>query len=71
VGADGLVLYAMLDRSSGDEAVDAQALALVRQIRFEAERDSSSTSVAWGVLRFLWATQAATSTNGESTVAQH
>jgi hypothetical protein len=34
VGADGLVLYAMLDRSSGDEAVDAQALALVRQIRF-------------------------------------
>ena len=71
VGADGLVLYALLDRSCGDEAVDSQALALVRQIRFEAERDSSSTSVAWGVLRFLWATQGATSTNGESTVAQH
>jgi TonB family protein len=71
VGADGLVLYAVLDRSCGDEAVDAQALALVQQIRFEAERDSSSTSVTWGVLRFLWATQGATSTNGESTVAQH
>jgi hypothetical protein len=71
VGADGLVLYALLDRSCGDEAVDAQALALGRQIRFEAERDSSSTSLAWGVLRFLWATQGATSTNGESTVAQH
>ena len=71
VGADGLVLYALLDRSCGDEAVDAQALALARQLRFEAERDSSSASLAWGVLRFLWATQGATSTNSESTVAQH
>lgn len=74
VGADGLVLYAMLDRAdrtSGDEAADAQALALARQVRFEAERDSSSTSLAWGVLRFLWATQEPASTNGEAIVAQH
>jgi len=71
VGADGLILYALVDRSCGDEAVDAQALVLARQVRFEAERDSSATSLAWGVLRFLWATQATTSTNGESTVAQH
>jgi hypothetical protein len=73
VGSDGLVLYALLDRTdrtSGDETVDAQALALARQIRFEAEHDSRSASVAWGVLRFLWAAQGATSTNGESTVAQ-
>ena len=73
VGADGLVLYALLDRTdrtSGDETVDAQALVLAHQIRFEAERDSSSTSVAWGVLRFLWATQGPANTNGESTVAQ-
>ncbi len=74
VGADGRVLYALLDRTdrtSGDETVDAQALALARQVRFEAERDSSLTSLAWGVLRFLWATQGAATTNGESTVAQH
>jgi hypothetical protein len=74
VGADGLVRYALLDRTdrtSGDETVDAQALALARQIRFEAERDGSTTSLAWGVLRFLWATQGPTSTNGLSTVTQH
>jgi hypothetical protein len=74
VGADGLVLYALLDRTdriSGDEAVDAQALALAHQIRFEAEGDGRSTSLAWGVLRFLWATQGPANTNGESTVAQH
>ena len=73
VGADGLVLYVLLDRTdrtSGDEAVDAQALALARQVRFEAERDSRSTSLAWGVLRFLWATQGSASTNGEVAAAQ-
>jgi hypothetical protein len=75
VGADGRVLYALLDRAdrtSGDETVDAQALALARQIRFEAaERDSSGTSLAWGVLRFLWATQETASTNSESSTVQH
>ena len=71
VGPDGLVLYALLDRSCGDEAVDAEALALARQLRFEAEHDSSATPLAWGVLRFLWATQAGTGTNGVSPAAQH
>jgi hypothetical protein len=74
VGADGRVLYALLDRTdrtSGDETVDTQALALARQVRFEAERDSSSTSLAWGVLRFLWATQGVSMTNSESILAQH
>jgi hypothetical protein len=70
VGADGLVLYTLLDRSCGDEAVDAQALALARQIRFEAERDGSATPLAWGILRFLWAAQGATGTNAVSTAAQ-
>ncbi len=71
VGADGLVLYALLDRSSGDDGVDAQALALARRIRFETEQDSSTVSLAWGVLRFLWATQPPpTATNVESTAAQ-
>lgn len=74
VGADGLVLYALLDRSdrlSGDDTVDAQAMALARQVRFEAEHDSSTTSVAWGVLRFLWAAQPPATTNVETTVALH
>jgi len=74
VSADGLVLYALLDRTdrtSGDEAVDAQALALAHQIRFEAEHDSGSNPLAWGVVRFLWATQSITSTNSETSVAQH
>ena len=70
VSADGLVLYALLDRSCGDEAVDAQALALARQIRFESERDTGSIPLAWGVLRFLWAAQGTAGTNMQSTAAQ-
>jgi len=71
VGADGLVLYALLDRSSGDDGVDAQALALAHQVRFEAEHDNDSISLTWGVLRFLWAAQPPATTNVESTAAQH
>ena len=70
VGADGLVRYALLDRSSGNEAVDAQAVLLARQIRFETEDNSVSPTLAWGVVRFLWATQAPAATNGESAAAQ-
>ncbi len=70
VGADGVVLYSLLDRSSGDDDVDTQALAIARQIRFEAEQDSSTISLAWGVVRFLWATQPSATTNVESTAAQ-
>jgi hypothetical protein len=69
VGADGLVLYVLLDRSSGDETVDSQAVALARQIRFEAGHDSN-TPMAWGILRFLWAVQGAAVTNTESVAAQ-
>jgi hypothetical protein len=67
VGADGLVLYVLLDHSCGDDAVDAQAVSLARQMRFEAEHDSSPTSLAWGVLRFLWATQPPAPTNAAAT----
>jgi len=70
VGVDGLVLYELLDHSSGDETVDAQALVLARQIRFEAGHDGNGSSLAWSVLRFLWAAQGATSTNSESAAAQ-
>jgi len=71
VGSDGVVLYTLLDRSSGDDGVDAQALALAHQVRFEAEHDSSTGSLAWGVLRFLWATQPPATTNVETAAAQH
>ena len=70
VGADGLVRYALLDRSCGNETVDAQALLLARQVRFEAAENSASTTLAWGIVRFLWATQAPATTNDASTVAQ-
>ena len=71
VGGDGLVLYALLDRACGDDAVDAQALAFAGQVRFEAEHDSSAGPLTWGVLRFLWATQPPATTNVETTATQH
>jgi len=70
VGADGLVHYALMDHSCGDDAVDAQALALAQQTRFEAEHDTSGTALTWGLLRFLWATQPPAGTNVEAAVAQ-
>jgi hypothetical protein len=69
VGADGLVRYALIDRSCGSESVDAQAVVLARQIRFEAEQGSEPTALTWGIVRFLWATQAGSTTNGESAAA--
>src|SRR6266850_8320100 len=57
VGGDGFVLYALLDRACGDDAVDAQALTFASQVRFEAEHDNSAAPLTWGVLRLLWATQ--------------
>ena len=70
VEADGQVLYALLNSSCGDDAVDARALALAGRIRFEAEHDTSASSLMWGVLKFLWATQPPATTNLESAAAQ-
>jgi hypothetical protein len=70
VGADGFVRYALLDRSCGSEAVDAQALLLARQIRFEPDVNPASTALAWGIVRFSWATEAPAVANSESTTAQ-
>jgi TonB family protein len=66
VGADGRVSYALVDRSCGDETVDTQAVQLARQIRFEPEENSVSLSLSWGIVRFLWATQAPATTNAEA-----
>jgi hypothetical protein len=76
VNPDGLVLYALLDRSrrggtSGDDGVDARALDLARQFRFEAEHTSGTPPLTWGVLRFLWATQAPPATNSDSVASPH
>ncbi len=57
VSGDGVVRYVTLERSGGDETVDARALELVRQIRFELLRDPDSRALTWGVVRFLWATE--------------
>ena len=71
VNPDGLVLYALLDRSSGDDAVDAQALDIARQFRFEAEHVNNTPPLTWGVLRFLWATQSPSVTNSSAAPSQH
>ena len=69
VGADGLVRYAWLDRSCGNETVDAQALLLARQFHFEVELDGVSPTLTWGVVRFLWAAQPPEAINTESAVS--
>lgn len=71
VCADGLVLYALLDHSCDDDTVDAQALTLAQQTRFEAEHDTSGTALTWGLLRFLWATQLPATTNAEAAATQN
>jgi hypothetical protein len=70
IGAGGLVLYSLLDRSCGSESVDAQGVALAGKLRFEAEPNGAPTELTWGVVRFLWATQTPASTNGESAAVQ-
>jgi TonB family protein len=57
VAADGTVRFAVLERSSGNEMVDARAVELARQLRFEPATGADATALTWGVLRFLWATE--------------
>jgi hypothetical protein len=51
VGEDGTVRYALLHRSCGDEATDAQAVQWAREFVFEP-----ATGLAWGWVRFAWQT---------------
>lgn len=55
VAAGGAVMHASVERSCGNESVDARALELARQIRFEPA--SPTLAPAWGIISFLWATQ--------------
>jgi TonB family protein len=66
VAADGLVRYATVERPSGNDAADARAVELVRQIRFEPQEANASDSLTWGVVRILWATEAPAATNGNT-----
>jgi hypothetical protein len=70
VNPDGVVFYALLDRSSGDDGVDTRALDIAQQFRFEAEHVNTTPSLAWGVLRFLWATQSPSATNSNASASQ-
>jgi hypothetical protein len=69
VDPDGLVRYALIDRSYGNEIVDAQSVLLARQFRFEATQ-SSDPILTWGIVRFLWAAQGTTPTNLASAATQ-
>lgn len=70
VAADGIVRYATLERTSGNEDVDGRALELVRQIRFAPQDTAASDSLAWGVARILWATEPASAPTGGGNGAQ-
>jgi len=69
VGSGGLVRYSSLDRSSGSDSADAEAVALAQQMRFESNQDTATDELTWGIVRFLWATQAPATTNAESEAA--
>lgn len=57
LGVDGRVRYATLDRSSGNEDVDAQALELARRLRFDSVSASDPLALTWGTARFTWASR--------------
>jgi TonB family protein len=56
VAPDGRVRYATLDRSCGSDAVDAQALDVAGQLRFEPASAADPLALTWGVVKFYWAT---------------
>jgi TonB family protein len=57
VTPDGRVQYVTLERSCGNESVDAQALELARQLRFVPSRSADPLALEWTTLRFNWATK--------------
>lgn len=70
VASDGTVHYAMLERSCGNENVDARALDAARRVRFEPQRQADDEVLNWGVILFLWATATPPATNGTSAVVR-
>jgi TonB family protein len=57
VAPDGTVRFASVERSCGKETVDAQAVELAQRIRFGPAADPKASSLDWGVVKILWATE--------------
>jgi TonB family protein len=57
VAPDGRVRYATLDRSSGSEAADNQAVDVTGRLRFEPASAADPLTLTWGVVKFYWATK--------------
>ena len=57
IGGDGTVLHAILDHSCGNDGADVLALDAARQLHFACPPDLASGQIAWGGVRFLWATK--------------
>ena len=54
VNAEGCVRYAVLDRSSGNEALDSAAVAAARQVWFTPEPNADPVALTWGVVQLVW-----------------
>jgi hypothetical protein len=61
VTSAGTTLYACLFRSSGDDAVDAQALQWAHEVTFVPRQAPGAAALTWGWLRFQWRTVAGNS----------
>lgn len=55
VTGDGRVRYAVLDRSTGNEALDSAAVTAVRQVWFVPEPTADPLALTWGAVRLVWA----------------
>ena len=58
VNRAGVPLYVTLHRSSGDEAADAQAVQLAREMAFVPRTALNTPTLTWGWLQFQWHTVA-------------
>jgi len=62
--SDGVVRYALIHQTSGNETADAAALEWARQIRFEPQAETGNGAVTWGVASFFWLTKPPPAANG-------
>jgi hypothetical protein len=67
VGTDGVVRFANIERSCGNESVDLKALDWCRQLQFAplvGDAGMKLDDLMWGVARVAWATVLPAPTNG-------
>ena len=66
VGEDGRVRYAALEQGSGETDIDARAVALAREFRFEPRAAATANpEIEWGLVRFYWAFVSPSAANGQ------